>query len=286
MFNHFEEMIMQHKSLRYLMLIAGTLAVSHTALAGETLDRIKERGALIGVMDQAYPPYSFLNDQNEMDGMDVDLTKEFARRLGVKAKIETPAWEVTTAGNWRGRWDICICSMTASEERARSLDFVTHYYSSPAVLVTSTNGTPLKTVEDMEGKKIAAQQGGSYEQYLNQGLTVDKYGAGPVSYPFKSVHVMPYQNEDLEYQDLALGAGKRIDGLVSNLVTANERLQKMPGKFQIVGKPLYEDPNWVAVDKDGDKEWAATVTKIFDDMRKDGTLKKITEKWVGTDISR
>ena len=36
-----------------------------------------------------------------MDGMDVDLTKEFAKRLGVKVKIETPAWEVITSGNWR-----------------------------------------------------------------------------------------------------------------------------------------------------------------------------------------
>ena len=139
---------MQNKTLLSLTLLAGVAAVSHSAIAGETMDRIKERGELIGVMDQAYPPYSFLNDKNEMDGMDVDLTKEFARRLGVKAKIETPAWEVTTAGNWRGRWDICICSMTPDAQRARSLDFVTHYYSSPAALVTSTNGAPLTKVAD------------------------------------------------------------------------------------------------------------------------------------------
>ncbi len=278
--------MMQHKSLQFLMLFAGTVALSHTAVAGETLDRIKERGELIGVMDQAYPPYSFLNDKNEMDGMDVELTKEFARRLGVKVRIETPAWEVTTAGNWRGRWDICICSMTANEQRARSLDFVSHYYSSPAVLVTSTNGTPLTKVADMEGKKIAAQQGGFSEQYLMKNMKVDAYGAGPVTYPFKAVQVMPYGSEDLEYQDLALGAGKRIDGLVSNLVTATERMQKMPGKFKIVGEPLYEDPNWVAIDKNGDQEWRDTVVKIFDEMRKDGTLKKITVKWIGTDISR
>ncbi len=131
---------MQLKPLRLVVLMAGLTAVTHQATAGETLDRIKERGELVGVMDQAYPPYSFLNYKYEMDGMDVELTKEFARRLGVKAKIETPAWEVVTAGNWRGRWDICICSMTASEERARGIDFVTHYYSSPAVLVTSVKG--------------------------------------------------------------------------------------------------------------------------------------------------
>ena len=153
---------MQSKILRRLVLLASAAVISHSAIAGETLDRIKKNGELIGVMDQAYPPYSFLNDKNEMDGMDVDLTKEFAKRLGVKAKIETPAWEVITSGNWRGRWDICICSMTPDAQRARSLDFVTHYYSSPAVLVTSTNGTPLTSIADIEGKKIAAQQGGSY----------------------------------------------------------------------------------------------------------------------------
>ncbi|ACQ91802.1 extracellular solute-binding protein family 3 [Tolumonas auensis DSM 9187] len=277
--------MMQYKTLQTLLLLAGSVTISHASVAGETLDRIKERGELIGVMDQAYPPYSFLNDKNEMDGMDVDLTKEFARRLGVKAKIETPAWEVTTAGNWRGRWDICICSMTPDAQRARSLDFVTHYYSSPAVLVTSVNGNPLTKLADMEGKKIAAQQGGSYERYLNQTLKMEGYGAKPVTYPFKAVQVMPYGSEDLEYQDLSLGAGKRIDGLVSNLVTANERISKMPGKFKIVGEPLFEDPNWVAIDK-GDKEWRDTVVKIFDDMRKDGTLQKITVKWIGTDISR
>ena len=79
--------MMQHKSLQFLMLFAGTVALSHTAVAGETLDRIKERGELIGVMDQAYPPYSFLNDKNEMDGMDVELTKEFARRTDPQGRL-------------------------------------------------------------------------------------------------------------------------------------------------------------------------------------------------------
>jgi polar amino acid transport system substrate-binding protein len=277
---------MEKKTQLRLAILLGALTISTTVMAEGSLERVKKAGVLVGVMDQAYPPYSFLNDKNEMDGMDVDLTKEFARRLGVKAKIETPAWEVITAGNWRGRWDICICSMTPDAQRARSLDFVTHYYSSPAVLVTSTNGTPLTKVSDMEGKKIAAQQGGSYERYLNKNLSISGYGAKPVTYPFKAVQVMPYGSEDLEYQDLSLGAGKRIDGLVSNYVTAAERIKKVPGKFKIVGEPLYEDPNWVASDKDADKEWHNTIVKIFDDMRKDGTLKKISIKWIGADISR
>lgn len=68
------------------------------------------------------------------------------------------------------------------------------------------------------------------------------------------------------------------------LVTANKRIQATSGKFKIVGAPLYEEPNWVAVDK-GDQEWNDTIKTIINDLHKDGTLKKISLKWIGSDIT-
>ena len=270
------------KTLLTLSLLA-TAVLSHSATAGETLDRVKHNGELIAVMDQSYPPYSFLNDKNEEDGFDVDVVKEVAKRLGVKAKIETPSWEVIAAGHWRGRWDICICSMTPDEKKAKGLDFVAPYYSSPAVLVTNATGSSINSVSDIEGKRIGIEQGSSYERYLQKDLVIG-YGAKPIQYPFKQVQPTPYSSEDLAYQDLSLGAGKRIDGIVANLVTANKRIQASNGKFKIVGAPLYEEPNWVAVDKD-DQEWNATIKTIINELHKDGTLKKISLKWIGSDIT-
>ena len=270
------------KTLLTLSLLA-TAVLSHTATAGETLDRVKHNGELVAVMDQSYPPYSFLNDKNEEDGFDVDVVKEVAKRLGVKSKIETPSWEVIAAGHWRGRWDICICSMTPDEKKAKGLDFVAPYYSSPAVLVTNATGSSINSVSDIEGKRIGIEQGSSYERYLQKDLVIG-YGAKPIQYPFKQVQPTPYSSEDLAYQDLSLGAGKRIDGIVANLVTANKRIQASSGKFKIVGVPLYEEPNWVAVDK-GDQEWNATIKAIINELHKDGTLKKISLKWIGSDIT-
>lgn len=273
---------MPGKTLLTLSLLA-TAALSHTATAGETLDRVKHNGELVAVMDQSYPPYSFLNDKNEEDGFDVDVVKEVAKRLGVKSKIETPSWEVIAAGHWRGRWDICICSMTPDEKKAKGLDFVAPYYSSPAVLVTNATGSSINSVSDIEGKRIGIEQGSSYERYLQKDLVIG-YGAKPIQYPFKQVQPTPYSSEDLAYQDLGLGAGKRIDGIVANLVTANKRIQATSGKFKIVGAPLYEEPNWVAVDK-GDQEWNDMIKTIINELHKDGTLKKISLKWIGTDIT-
>src|SRR3546814_9725822 len=80
------------------------------------------RCALVtGVQTCALPiSQSFLNDKNEMDGFDVDVGKEIAKRLGAELKIVTPSWDIITAGNWGGRWDMSVGSMTPtkrSEER-------------------------------------------------------------------------------------------------------------------------------------------------------------------------
>ena len=274
---------MQKPFIIGLSLLASVASIT-TARAGETLDRVKENKELIAVMDQSYPPYSFLNDKNEEDGFDVDVVKEVAKRLGVTAKIQTPSWEVITAGHWRGRWDICICSMTPDEKKAKVLDFVAPYYSAPAVLITNATGSAINKVSDIDGKRIAIEQGSSYERYLQKDLVIE-FGAKPIQYPFKQVQALPYSSEDLAYQDLALGYGKRVDAIVSNLVTANKRISANPGKYQIIGQPLYEEPNWVAVDK-GDQEWNNTIKQIISDLHQDGTLKKLSLKWVGNDITQ
>ena len=274
---------MQKPFIIGLSLLASVASIT-TARAGETLDRVKENKELIAVMDQSYPPYSFLNDKNEEDGFDVDVVKEVAKRLGVTAKIQTPSWEVITAGHWRGRWDICICSMTPDEKKAKVLDFVAPYYSAPAVLITNATGSAINKVSDIDGKRIAIEQGSSYERYLQKDLVIG-FGAKPIQYPFKQVQALPYSSEDLAYQDLALGYGKRVDAIVSNLVTANKRISANPGKYQIIGQPLYEEPNWVAVDK-GDQEWNNTIKQIISDLHQDGTLKKLSLRWVGNDITQ
>ncbi|WP_036666546.1 transporter substrate-binding domain-containing protein [Paludibacterium yongneupense] len=275
---------MQNKWTKRAGVAALCAVWSVAVLAGATLDRVKKTHVLVEVLDQSYPPFSFLNAHNQMDGFDVDVAKAVAARLGARLKIETPSWEAITAGRWGNRFDICVCSMTPDKKKADILSFVSYYYSSPAVLVVNAANTRIKDMRDAGGKRIGVEQGSSYERYAQKALTLWGTSAQP-TYPFDRVIVSPYASEDLAYQDLALGDGKRIDGIVSNYVTAKARLDKQPGKFRIVGKPLYLEPNWVAVDK-GDPEWQALVAKVMSDLRKDGTISKISKKWIGSDITK
>ena len=104
------------------------------AVAGATLDRVKRSGVVTNVLLNTYPPFGFIDANNELAGFDVDVAKEFAAQLGVKLRLQTPGWETIISGHWQGRWDICICSLSPTDDRARVLSFPVRYYSSPAVL--------------------------------------------------------------------------------------------------------------------------------------------------------
>ena len=274
--------------MRKMMIAALTPALlagfASAALAGETLDRVMKNKLLVEVTDQAYPPFSYIDDSGEVVGFDIDISKEIAKRLGVEYKVETPSWEIIVAGNWNGRWDICVCSMTPTAERAQVLDFVNEYYESPAVIAVNVDNTDINSAADLNGKKVGAQAGTTYEKYVQKALVIDIPGAKPVEYPFAEATVVPYDSEDTAFQDLALGTGKRLDAIVSNYLTTIDRVKANPDKFKIVGDSLYGEPIWVAVDK-GDPEWQAKIKEIFKAMEADGTLKAISEKWVGKDIT-
>ena len=274
--------------MRRMMIAALTPALlagfASATLAGETLDRVMKNKVLVEVTDQAYPPFSYINESGEVVGFDIDISKEIAKRLGVEYKVETPSWEIIVAGNWNGRWDICVCSMTPTAERAQVLDFVNEYYESPAVIAVNVDNTDINSAADLNGKKVGAQAGTTYEKYVQKALVIDIPGAKPVEYPFAEATVVPYDSEDTAFQDLALGTGKRLDAIVSNYLTTIDRVKANPDKFKIVGDSLYGEPIWVAVDK-GDPEWQAKIKEIFKAMEADGTLKAISEKWVGKDIT-
>lgn len=266
--------------------LAGLLPAA-PASAGAVLDKVMSEKTMVEVTDQAYPPFSYMGDNNEIVGFDVDVAAEIAKRLGVALKVETPSWEVITAGNWKGRWDICVCSMTPTTERAQVLDFVTEYYAAPATIVVNADDDRIKSAADLTGKTMGAEAGTTYEHYLNKDLVIDVPGHDPVKvdFPFGDLTVVPYDSEQTAIQDLSLGAGKRLDGIVAGLLTATEYVKKSDGKLKTVGGSLYGEPIWVAVDKTGDTEWDAKIKEILGAMAADGTLKAISEKWVGTDIT-
>jgi len=263
-------------------LLALSLVVPFAAQAGGTLDRVMSSKILTMSSDPAYPPQSFLNDKNEMAGFDVDVGREIAKRMGAELKIITPAWEIITAGNWGGRWDVSVGSMTPTAERAKILDFPAVYYYTPASFAVHKD-SKTASIADLDGKKIGVCGGCTYEAYLKKDLVIDAEGTPAFDYKVTPGEVQLYETDTHAFDDLRLGDGTRLDAILSALPTIQEAI-KNGYALKVVGDPVFYEPLAVAVDK-GDAEFTAKVVEIVKAMHADGTLSKLSQTWYGADLS-
>lgn len=265
-----------------IMAAALALAVSIPANAGETLDRVMKTKTLTMSSDPEYPPQSFLNDQNQMDGFDIDVGKEIAKRMGAELKIVTPAWEVITSGGWSGRWDMSVGSMTPTKKRAEVLNFPAIYYYTPASFAVLKD-SKIEKIADLNGKTIGSCGGCTYDAYLNHNLKIDAKGVPPFKYQVDPGEIKTYETDTNAFDDLRLGEGVRVDAVFSALPTIKEAI-KNGYPMRTVGDPAFYEPLAVATDK-GDEEFDAKIKEIVDAMHEDGTLKKLSMKWYDTDLT-
>lgn len=274
------------KLLSLLAVLAVALALGPPGAGAEDLlDEVLKRGVLKVSSDPNYAPQSFLNKKGQMDGFDVDVAKEVARRLGVKVELITPAWEMITAGSWAGRWDLSVGSMTITEDRSKVLHFTPAYYYTPAQFVVHKANTTIRSLGDLEGKTVGVCGGCTYEQYLARSL---KLVGESVDYKVGGTKTRTYDTDADAIQDLALGDGVRLDAVLSALPTLVEAIKKgVP--IKLLGAPVYYEHLALAVDRRAPKDptrFVARLGEILQAMHQDGTLSRMAMKWYEVDLSK
>jgi len=253
-----------------------------TAFAGEALDRVMSAGVLKVATDANWAPQSFINDDNKMDGFDVDVAREIAKRLGVEVEFVTPSWDIITAGNWAGRWDISIGSMTPTKTRAEVLSFPAVYYYTPASVAVHVD-SPFKTIADLNDKTIGASTATTFELYLQKDLTIDAEGVPSFEYQLTPGELKSYKDSTAAMDDLRLGDGVRINGMVGSLPAIQAGIDaNYP--LRILGDPVFYEPLALAIDK-GDQKFNDKLAGFVADMKADGTLKALSQKWYGIDYT-
>jgi polar amino acid transport system substrate-binding protein len=255
------------------------------AFAG-ALEDIKSKGQLVVSTDANYAPQSFLNDKGQLDGFDIEVSKEVAKRLGVKVKFVTPDWDLIVAGKWGARWDLSIGSMTVTGARAKVVDFSSAYYYTPAQFGVHKKNTSIKALDDFSGKTVGLGSGTTYETYLDPDQTLS-IGGEKIIYQVKGAKSRIYTTDMEAVQDLALGDGVRTDGVLTSGLVIQEAINKgVP--IKPVGAPVYYEPLCAASDRarPGSADLVKKVTEIFQAMHKDGTLTKLSMEWFKVDITK
>ena len=252
--------------------------------AGDLLDQVTAAGRLIVSTDPNYKPQSFLNDAGELDGFDVDVAREVAKRLGVKPEFVTPDWDMIVGGGWGSRWDLSIGSMTPTEERAQVLWLTDPYYYTPASFAVHKDNTSVTRPQDLAGQKVGVGRDTACMAYLDGALAM--MGGEALYSPPANLKVVPYAADAEAIQDLALGDGTRLDAVLVAQPTLQVAIDEgQPLKY--VGTPAFYQPLVFALDKGRGESDAmlARLNEIIRAMHDDGTLSRLSLKWYRIDLT-
>lgn len=251
---------------------------------GDLLADVKKRGKLLVATDANYKPQSFKNPDGSFEGFDIDVAKEVAKRLGVTAEFIDVNFDAVTAGAWNGRWDMNAGSVTITPDRKKALYFSSPYYYTPASFVVHKDSTAA-SIDDLKGKKVGVGTATTYLDYLQNKLTLE--GETIIKPAPEAADVKIYDTDSLALTDLALGDGTRLDAVLTALPTAEEAI-KAGQPLKILGDPVYYEDLGLAFDQKSpldSKSLADAVSKIVDEMHKDGTLTTFAKKYYSSDLT-
>jgi len=270
-----------------LLIVSLVFVGAGSAFAGSVLDEIMAAGVIKVSTDANYAPQSFLNDKGELEGFDISVAKEVAKRLGVKVKFVTPDWDLITAGKWGKRWDLSIGSMTPTVERMNALHFTMPYYSTPAQFAVHKDNTTIKSLKDLAGKHIGVGTETTYDRYLNKDLEL--VGVKIEYQDWSAGKITTYPTDANAIEDLALGDGVRIDALITAKPTIFEAMKSGCGggcPLKMLGDPAFYEILSFALDKSrpNSESLLKKLNEILTSMYKDGTLKDLSMQFYGQSL--
>ena len=234
----------------------------------DLLEAIQTRGTLVVATEGAWSPWTYHEESDKLVGYDVEVATALAEKLGVKAEFVEGAWDGLFAGLDSGRYDIVCNGVELTEERALTYDFTVPYGYIHTALAVRSDNADITTFEDLAGKTTANSIASTYM------TLAESYGA----------EVLGIDTLDETIQMLVAG---RVDATLNADVSFYDYLNVHPeADFKIVA--LTDEASQVCIPVRKGEETAtllAALDKAIEELRADGTLAEISQRYFGTDIS-
>ena len=247
---------------------AGTAASSAASAGGDLLSTIQNRGTLIVALEGAWQPWSFHDVDDTLVGYDVEVSRAIAEKLGVEPEYVESDWDSLFAGMDAGRYDMVCNGVEVTEERSKTYDFTTPYGYIHTALAVKKDNDSITSFEDLDGKTTANSLASTYMELA------ESYGA-------------TVQGIDTLEETIQLLTAGRIDATLNADVSFYDYLNVHPdADFKLVA--FTEEASHVAIPLRKGDETATLLEAInnaIEELRADGTLSELGEKYFGQDIS-
>jgi|SaaInl4_150m_RNA_FD_contig_21_1463109_length_1161_multi_5_in_0_out_0_2 polar amino acid transport system substrate-binding protein len=233
----------------------------------EKLSQIQDQGFFVYGLEAQYRPFEFRDDKDNIVGYDVDVANEIGKRMGVEARPVDIAWNVVLESLYEGQFDLVIGGMTANEKRYERVNFSVPYMNAGAgILVVEGEITEFA---DLDGKTVGSGEGTPATELLQ--LKADEL---VITF---AEDIKTYDDDAPAYEALKTG---RIFAYASTIASLADYASNNPG-FEVL--PLTSDDwdlRWTCIAfRKEDGGFRAMANGILLEMKEDGTLDSLQEKW-------
>ena len=245
---------------------SASAAPASSAVADSDLAYIQSNGKMV-VGYTVYEPMNYTDADGSFTGFDTELATAVCEKLGVEPEYVESDWDSLFAGLDAGRYDLVCNGVEVTEERAKTYDFTTPYGYIHTALAVRKDNEDIKSFEDLAGKTTANSPASTYMELA------ESYGA-------------TVQGIDTLEETIQLLTAGRIDATLNADVSFYDYLNVHPdANFKLVAQT--EEASHVAIPvlKSDDTSFLDALNSAIEALRADGTLKELSEKYFGEDIS-
>lgn len=208
-----------------------------------------------------FEPFEY-REGTEIVGLDVDIAKAIAEKLGKELKIEDMEFNTVLSQLSMGSVDFVAAGLTVDEERSKQVDFSDTYFKTKQAIIVREDNTDIKVAEDLVGKAVGVQLGTTGDKYVST---------------TKGVECVPFDKGSLAVMDLING---RIDAVVIDEQPAKRMVEAQTG-LKVLDVAFVEEEYAIAVKK-GDAELQAAINEVLAEIKADGTYDEIYAKYFTT----
>ena len=231
------------------------------------LDSIQKSGKLVVALEGAWQPWSYHDSSDTLVGYDVEVSRAIAEKLGVEPEYVESDWDSLFAGLDAGRYDMVCNGVEVTEERAKTYAFTTPYGYIHTALAVRKDNEDIHSFEDLKGKTTANSLASTYMELA------ESYGA-------------TVQGIDTLEETIQLLTAGRIDATLNADVSFYDYLNVHPeADFKLVAQTAKASHVAIPVLKSEDTAYLDALNAAIEELRADGTLKTLSEKYFGQDIS-
>lgn len=243
--------------------LAGVLAATMLFAGCSKKEESKIPEKIIVGTNAEFPPFEYVDDNKKVDGFDIALMKEIAKRMDKKIEIQNMEFKSLIGSMESKTINVVAAGMTKTEERQNAVDFSDSYYTSNQAIIVNKDSKITK-LSQLDGKKIGVQEGTTGD-LISSG---DKFGEpGKVKRFKKGVDAV---------MDLKNGS---VDAVVIDEKPAQEFVKNNSKKLKLVIDSAGAEYYCLALPK-GNEEFKKEINKQLKAIKEDGTYDKLKAKYI------